>query len=89
MVTPWRLRPGDIVEWRLTKDGGRISNDELLWSGVEQRWVPIGHRHLHLLVASHDGCITWLNNRGVFRALERGWTDGARTSEAVTVRVKG
>jgi hypothetical protein len=61
------VKPGDLIEWAYRRDGKPVSEDEELWSSVEQRWVPIGPDLTHLCVSRDGKTITWLNEKGLFR----------------------
>jgi hypothetical protein len=62
------VKPGDLIEWMYHRDGRPVREDRLLWSTVEKKWVPIGSELTHLCVSCEGEIITWLNERGVFRA---------------------
>jgi hypothetical protein len=63
------VKPGDLIEWAFT-DGKPVLADETLWSSTEKKWVPIGSSMTHLCVSCDDKIITWLNEKGLFRARE-------------------
>lgn len=54
-----------MIEW-VYRDAFVVVPDEELWSSVEHRCVPIGGPAL--LIAVHDGVLTWLSEKGLFRA---------------------
>jgi hypothetical protein len=62
------VRPGDLIEWVYRRDGRPVREDEYIWSSIEREWVPIGSSMTHLCVSRDGKTITWLNERGVFRA---------------------
>lgn len=61
------IKPGDIIEWKY-KQGTPANLDETIWSTTMERWVPVGRAMVHLLVASVDGTIMWINPAGLFTA---------------------
>jgi hypothetical protein len=72
------MKPGDLIEWTFT-DGKPVREDEMIWSTVEKKHVPIGSDLIHLCVSREGEIITWLNERGMFRAHVGDnlvWTDG-------------
>ena len=60
--------PGDIIEWAYKRDGSVVIEDEMLWSTLMNRWTLIGSGLVHTLVSINDEQITWLNEKGLFRA---------------------
>jgi len=69
-----RIRPGDLIEWVYMPPGGGqdlVVENELLWSFVEGRGVPIGRNLVHMCIASNNLTYSWLNSKGVFTASSR------------------
>jgi hypothetical protein len=60
------MKPGDFIEWVYKSDNVVVPHDEMLWSTLMQKWVPIGG--LNLLVALTGDTMVWLNNKGLFHA---------------------
>jgi hypothetical protein len=62
------VKPGDLIEW--VKDYNRqlVCENETLWSSVDEKWVPIGPELTHLCVSCDSDTLTWLNEKGLFRA---------------------
>jgi len=63
-----KIKPGDMIEWVYEHDGWRVADNEELWSRIEERWVPIGRELVHLCINYDDKTISWLNEKGLFRA---------------------
>ena len=64
-----RVKPGDLIEWVYRHDETcRVIADEAMWSTPLQCYVPIGSRHVHLLVSIDDTTMMWLNTMGLFHA---------------------
>lgn len=62
------MKPGDLIEWVYTYNEKPVLLDEMLWSSVLERRVPIGG--VALLVALYDGKMIWFSDKGLFRARE-------------------
>jgi len=62
------FKPGDLIEWVYKNGGQLVYSNEEIWSSIEQRYVPIGLRHIHLCTNVDDETYSWLNEKGLFRA---------------------
>jgi hypothetical protein len=69
MLTPkFSVKPGDLIKWINEATDQHISVDEELWSTPLCRYVPIGSKFVHMLMAIDNDHITWFNSRGIFYA---------------------
>jgi hypothetical protein len=64
------IKPGDLIEWAYLRTRSLVCKNETLWSSVDEKWVPIGSELTHLCVSCDGKIITWLNEKGLFRARE-------------------
>jgi hypothetical protein len=60
------MKPGDFIEWVYKSNNVVVPHDEMLWSTLMQKWVPI--TGLIELVALTDDAIVWLCDNRLFRA---------------------
>jgi hypothetical protein len=89
------IKPGDLIEWAYHRDDKPVivhtDADEHVWSSVMKGWVPIGSSLIHLCISCDDKTITWLNEKGLFRArVDDGYGRRARALPArVVPRARG
>lgn len=62
------MKPGDLIEWTYREDSLIVLHDEVMWSTIEKRYVPIGSGMVHMLVDLDSRSYVWLNFHGSFRA---------------------
>ena len=62
------MKPGDMIEWTYNNDGATVLEEEMLWSSIEKRYVPINSNMVHVLVKIGKTTFSWMNAQGVFRA---------------------
>jgi len=64
------IKPGDFIKWMYVSNNKFVVEDEELWSMIEDCWVPIGSKLIHLCinVDINNDVVTWLNEKGCFRA---------------------
>ena len=60
--------PGNIIEWVYKQTDELIAEDEMLWSSLMKRYVPIGSCHVHALISIDSERIVWMNEEGLFYA---------------------
>ena len=59
--------PGDQIEWFYADNDERDQPGELLWSSIDEKYVPIGSSLVHTLISIEDEDITFMNPRGIFK----------------------
>jgi len=68
------IKPGDLIEWVYKNDHVLVHKDEILWSTIEEKYVPIGSSLIHMCVSCDDETYSWLNKRGLFSVrCDDGW----------------
>lgn len=77
------LEPGDIIEWIYTHDRSLVSQDETLWSTLENRYVPIGLTSLLIWVTDTE--YAWLTPEGLFHARRDDTRSKARAEDVSVV----
>ena len=60
------MRPGDFIEWTYKNTDNLVTQDDALWSTLENRWVPIGLQSLLIWIT--DAEYGWLTPDGLFHA---------------------
>jgi hypothetical protein len=68
MTSKFSIKPGDLIEWAYRGSDELVSHDEMLWSTSLHRYVPIGSKFVHLLIAVDNDHIVWFNSEGLFHA---------------------
>lgn len=64
----FEMVPGDVIEWSYKDSNKVVVKTEELWSTPMRKWVPIGSKLIHVLVAIDGHHVNWLNERGLFTA---------------------
>ena len=62
------MKPGDPIEWVYKQTDELITEDEMLWSSLMKRYVPIGSDFIHFLISIDSERIVWMNEEGLFHA---------------------
>ena len=85
------MKPGDMIEWTYKHSGELVHKDEILWSSVMERFVPVGSEMFHFLVSINDETFSWLNEKGLFHACVGDTQEvvGSFTAFVVVPRVRG
>lgn len=60
--------PGDQIEWFYADNDERVQPGELLWSSIDEKYVPIGSSLVHTLISIEDDDMIFMNPRGIFKA---------------------
>ena len=83
--------PGNIIEWVYKQTDELIAEDEMLWSSLMKRYVPIGSCHVHALISIDDERITWMNEEGLFyaRVDDTDWGELVESQFRVVLRTRG
>jgi len=79
------IKPGDLIEWMYKCNDELVDEHKELYSSIEKRWVPIGRELVHVCISIDDETISWLNEKGLFRAHVNSATRGQLQRIVVTV----
>jgi len=62
------IKPGDLIEWVYKRNNELVIDDEMLWSTIEECYVPIGRELVHMCISVEGDVYSWLNEKGLFLA---------------------
>jgi len=62
------FKPGDLIEWVNKANGKLVVENEMLWSTIEEHWIPVGSNLVHLCTSVDSKMYSWLNEKGLFHA---------------------
>jgi len=68
IVQKFDIKPGDLIEWTYKYNNKLVVENEILWSSIEKRYIPIGSKYVHMCIDLNDETYSWLNEKGLFRA---------------------
>ena len=60
------MKPGDLIEWRYQYSKQRIDTNEMLWSSIMQKWIPMGI--VSTFLHQDNEIYFWINSKGCFSA---------------------
>jgi len=48
------FKPGDLIEWVYMHNHKLVVGDEKLWSKIDNDWIPIGSKYIHMCISVDD-----------------------------------
>jgi len=68
IMAKFNIKPGDLIEWVYKDNNQLVWENQTLYSSIEQRYVPIGSKYVHMCIFYDGETYLWLNEEGFFSA---------------------